>query len=123
MMRFRLLRGTHSNGDRHPVTNKLITYRRGDVFDSPINLVAIHGREKFEAVGNDVAVTKVQSITPRSSEPLPQKDSGHTAKELEGMTLEELKRLAAEEEIDLGNLSKKNEIIARIVNSGSPVTA
>lgn len=123
-MKFKVVAGYHCEGERHPVTGKLISYGPGEIIESQIDLVKLHGREKFEPVSSDVPVTRRSTTTaPQQTNPPSQKESGHTAKELEGMTLEELKRLAAEEEIDLGNLSKKNEIIARIVSVGSPVTA
>lgn len=119
-MKFKVLRGTCCLGERDTKTNKLVTYRQGNIIETNTDLVALHGREKFEKMPDDTPVTRTSAKATSTS---PQETSGYTAKELEGMSVEELKRLAAEEEIDLGNLSKKNDIIARIVSAGSAVPA
>ena len=116
-MKFKILRGTHSNGERHPQTNKLITYRAGDIFESITDLVKLHGREKFERAADNAVLSRTP-LKVNATETPHQEASAYTAKELEGMSVDELKRLANEEEIDIGNLNKKNDIIARIVNVG-----
>ena len=107
-MKYRLLRGQHISGERHPdtvvdgvvVQGKKIVYKAGDVFESPIDLVARFNdprmaEQKFERVFSD--------------DPL------------DAMTVAQLREFAEEEEIALPNNAKKQDILNII--RGHKVTA
>ncbi|MHC4686854.1 MAG: hypothetical protein ACYTEW_21470 [Planctomycetota bacterium] len=93
MPRFKLLRGIHSEGDR--------TYHPGDVIDSASDL-SKHNREnstRFEL--------------------LPGGATG-VADGLESMTVAQLRQHAEAEEIDLGDATKRAEILALCRGEVSP---
>jgi len=98
-MRFKLLRGLHSH--------KGVTYEAGsanDIVESPTDLEAQFGREKFKRLheadtASGVAVAEA---------PIPDGDG------LEDMTVGQLREYAEGNEIDLGEARKKDEIIAVI---------
>ena len=88
-MKYRLLRGQHISGERD-ADGKKIVYKAGDVFESPIDLVARFNdprmaEQKFERV--------------------------FTEDPLEVMTVAQLRELAEEEEIELPNNAKKQDIL------------
>lgn len=103
MAKFRLTTGIHSEGGR--------TYKPGDIIDSMSNLAKHNIRgdmPRFVLVeGNPV------------SRPLGDPTSVDF---LEGMTIQELRQYAAEEEIDLQDATKKAEII-RICQEVQPTVA
>ena len=84
MAKFRLLRGVHNEGGR--------TYKVGDVIDSASDL-SKHNKD-------------VVRFEPLSEGSL----GGHSG--LESMTIAQLKQHAEEEEIDLGDATKRSEILA-----------
>lgn len=129
MPKFRLLHGNHCENERDPNTNELVKYKAGDIFFSPQPLDKMHnspGSIKFEPVSDGTLVTRhpVAKAATAGFNGEPEKieaDSiSNTSQpmfstaELERMNVEELKKFAAEEEIDLGTASKKADIIARI---------
>ena len=120
---FRLLQGTHCNGDRDPITNALIVHRPGEVFFSPSDLVKKFNSPdslKFEPLPDgtlpthspvaQAAAEGFRGITQTQVTPDPSFDLA----KLQAMDMPALIKLAQEEEIDLGTLKKKEEIVSRI---------
>lgn len=97
MARYRLRAGSH--------IDKNGTYKQGDVFDSDEDLVKRFGHQKFERVYSEVTHKPVE----KSDKASDKSDDG-----LESMTLEELRKFAEGEEIDLGKATRKDEIIKAI---------
>lgn len=123
MPKFRVLSGRHCEGDRDPVTNKLIIYNQGEVFESKTDLDKRFNHPtgvKFERVSDATVVSRAPLAQAaaagfNSAEGAKKgTQPAFTSNDLEVMTLDELKKLAAEEEVDLGGLTKKADIIARI---------
>ena len=142
---YRLLAGAHEGRDYDvPAENgkfqvKQIT--RGGTIHSPTDLVKGLGSDKFVLVGdapadaqkNFNAVPKVPAPPGRRgaaptptpapvSAPVPAATSGTkskpTAEELHEFTVEELKEMAADDEIDLHGCKTKAEIIDRMTGRG-----
>jgi hypothetical protein len=87
-------------------------YRPGDIIDTKINLLALNQPPrsmKFEMVDEKGKIVHSESAVAHPQTPIPARRDG-----LEAMTVNELKLLAAEEEIDLGEATRKEEIIAVI---------
>lgn len=121
MPMFRVVNGSHSNGERDPATGKLITYKKGEVFESKHDLVKTHNSNvsvKFERMPEGALPSRspvAQAAIAGASQALtPPGKSAFGSAELEVLTIEELKKLAEQEEIDLGKLTSKKDIIARI---------
>lgn len=108
----------------------------GDIIETDLDLKALFDRPgnipKFEDITHGAAMAAMtpESIDQQVAELLRKKaemvnaqgsEKTHGDRTLESMTVEELKKLAAEEEIDLGKATKKEDII-RIIQS-SPVMA
>ena len=123
-MRYRLLRGKHSHG-KHPDGSN-ITYVKGDIFDSSVNLHKLidHDRTKFQLVDEHVILTKVKSKSVLKKEQdkeveLPQGSAEDdkvidptTADDgLDDLSIKELRAMATEDEIDLGEAKSKSDII------------
>lgn len=98
LMKFRLKRGKHRQGG--------ITYERGAIVESHIDLVKRMGGEKFEKLDGSIVLDKPEVV---------EVDDG-----LEAMTVPELRKWAAEEEIDLTGLNRKEEILTKIRDAFKP---
>jgi len=88
MNTYRLLAGSHNEGGR--------TYNRGDVIESKSELDVKFGRNKFEKL-----VSNPKFVA----------DTTNQADTLESMTVAQLKTLAEDEEIDLGGVTSKADIL------------
>lgn len=94
-MKFKLLVGWHSGvGPSGPNHVYKSTEPGNNVVESDIDLVAHCGAEKFAKIDQDYP--------------------SETNDSLETLTVPELKKFAQNENIDLGNASKKDEIIRAI---------
>jgi hypothetical protein len=112
--RFRLLCGKHHEGDANGAQR---TYVRGDVFDSPYNLLKFNSLEskRFEVVPDSTPLVHNEVKKPPAEPNLETPQAGPaTENTLDSMTVTELRTLAEEEEIDLGNASRKDQIIQAI---------
>lgn len=122
-MKFRLLAGGHSVILKQAVNPgdkvEYYTYHKDDVFESATDLELLNAppatnlRKKFERVPDNTPVTPM-TVRPTNSAPPYPLDSASSPQfndALENMTIAELKQYAAEEEIDLGKASKKEEVI------------
>lgn len=95
---YRLLRGGHMENDPQGIER---VYKRGDVFESTSDLLRFNAGPnsmKFEEIGIPPVVTKpaVKSAAPSS--------------ELTSYTIEELKMIADDEEIDISACTTKTEV-------------
>lgn len=129
---FRILRGVHCEGERG-TDGKLIKYRNGDIFKSKSDLDKMHNQPnsiRFERLPDntptknpDVANAAAAGFNTAftDSDQLPNNLQTMFA-DLQKMDVAALQKFAAEEEIDLGNLKKKDEIIAQIKKSMTPST-
>lgn len=111
--KFRLLAGHHCEGKKDPATNQLIRHKQGDVFESEIELDRKFNRPgciKFERITGDVPVT-----VPSTPSQENKAGNGYSKEELESLTVNELKKLAEEDSIDLTGASTKDQIIARFL--------
>ena len=135
---FRVLVGTHCEGERG-ADGKLVKYRKGDVFRSKSDVDKTHNGPasiRFERLpedtdpkllknptksGNEIAVSDAAKAgfdtltTDAQNEELKKIFAS-----VDKMDLAGLQKFAAEEEIDLGNLKGKNEILAQIKKSLTP---
>ncbi len=103
--RFLLLAGSHNEGGR--------TYKRGDVVDSASDLNQMNAPNaiKFQRVANDFNPTvQEQSNDLGKTSVLPPTATADKAV-YDEMSVSELRKVAASEEIDLGEASKKEDII------------
>lgn len=97
MPRFRLLKGRHCEGQKDPVSGKLLNYKPGDVFDSPFNLEAKNSQfsKKFERVSESLEPGYYpfpEGYVPSNTKKLPYRSA-----DLDLMSLEHLKQLALQE--------------------------
>lgn len=106
MAKFRVQAGQHIQRDSDGVSR---TYSAGEECDSDRDLVALFGEEKFRLVsGSPVAPAQSNNRS----------DDGLLAK-----TVADLRELAEEEEIDLGDAKTKVDIIKAIRKERSAVPA
>lgn len=119
MPMFRVINGKHSNGERDPITNALIMYKPGDIFFSPTDLIAKFNSPdsiKFERMPEGALPTNAPvaqaAIEGFRGQTTP--DSSFDINSLSTMDVPSLIKLAQEEEIDLGTLKRKDEIVSRI---------
>lgn len=118
-MKFKLLRGTHHEAkwDKSvkPPVDRGRTYHAGDVIETNFDLTTLNGGDpqtvKFEKVDDATPATAVDAV------PVEIKSSVNTNAAavddtLDAMTVNELKEMAAEEEIDLGSAKSKAEILS-----------
>lgn len=127
-LKFRLLQGSHAEEKVPGDPNTLTMYRQGDVFFSSSDLSVLNspGSTKFERIHDDkpipaapppvVATAQGTAVASSSATPVTKAepkgvDIGPT---LESMTLEELRRHAADEEIDVAKLKTKDEVVKAI---------
>ena len=97
-MKFRLRISQHIQTDPH--TKKQTVYKAGDVFDCDEDLVAKFGSEKFQRI--DFKEPAPQAVAPTSKSDVP---------DFHLMTVDQLKKYAEAEEIDLGKAVTKDAII------------
>ena len=136
---FRMLVGTHCEGERG-ADGKFVKYRKGDIFRSKSNLDKTHNGPasiRFEKLPEDTDPKLLKN--PKSNE-MTVSDAAKAGFDtittdaaneelkkifasLDKMDLAGLQKFAAEEEVDLGNLKGKNEILAQIKKSLTPGVA
>jgi hypothetical protein len=111
--KFRLIRGSHNEGGK--------TYKKGDTFESKSNLL-LHNtpgvQPKFVKVKrNPEYIEEAEPIAAAK----PAKPTHPTTEEdratLESMSVNQLKAMAEEEEIDLDGATRKDDIIEKILAS------
>lgn len=108
MAEFKLLASQHIQGDPEksadPKTGRRPsrTFVAGDIVESDLDLVKLHGAEKFQLV----------SGSPAGSTPLSTK--GKPAPDLKNMSKPELFSLADDLEVDLEGVRSKEEAIEKI---------
>ena len=93
-MKFKVVSGSHR------VTGQ--TFPKGSVVESTVDLVKLHGRDKYECVSGDAVATE---------EP---KASGD---DYDHMTVAQLKEVAEQDEIDITGCKNKAEIVATLRSS------
>lgn len=127
---FRVLSGVHCEGERG-ADGKLVKYRRGEIFKSKSDLDKTHNQPmsiRFERLPDDTPLTRPQvaqaaaqgfnTAFTDTNQPTPELQK--IFDDIQKMDVAALQKFAAEEEIDLGNLKKKEEIIAQIKRSLTP---
>lgn len=115
--KFRVLRGSHNEGGK--------TYHRGDVVESRVDLVKKFNEKGIPPRFSRITGREVKETTdpgPSTSDQKPNDPALNPSNRfgvetLKMMNLTELKGLAAEEEIDLGGATKKDEIIAILMSA------
>ncbi len=123
MAYYRVIKGRHlefqdgSQGDRR--VSKI--YDTGEIVESAVDLCEAFNQvdeqgvprsikfERVDSVGRPLAKRKVK---PKVSQQ--QQQSEPASDGLDGLTIEELRKFAAEEEVDLGDAKKKEDIIEAI---------
>lgn len=115
MPTFKLLRGRHVTG--RAKERKTFIAGKNDVIVTRHNLLKFNGAgvtPKFRKISDeDLGPAQAQSTDMRNSQaPPPQKPEPNDA--LNDMTVDQLKKLADEEEIDISGAKTKAELIERI---------
>lgn len=119
---YKLLAGLHSHS-KIPGKNKAHIYRKGDVFRSPTELEHLNQPPhsvKFARLPDNTVVPEesagVESSSPSSEESaqISKTQPNLSTDTLDTMSVEELRRLAAEEEISLDGAKTKAQIIEAI---------
>jgi hypothetical protein len=112
-MKFRLMQGKHAHGSK--IDGSLVVYRQGDIIESDVDLEK-KLKNKFQRVIDDAMPTVRKPMVKTEDEPQLPKEEGESdpGDTLEAMTVSQLKKFAAEEEIDLGTATKKSEIVNTI---------
>jgi hypothetical protein len=106
MRRFRLNSGIHSEGGK--------TYMPGDVFESASDLSVHNVRgdlPRYERVTTSIALSHGE--TPADRDPLG----------IHQLSVPELRQWADNEEIDLGDATRKSDILKTIENAYAPTVA
>lgn len=122
LKRFRLKRAQHCDTDPH--TGKNTVYVKGDVFDSDKDLLRENrsnpDKDRFELVSSDTPMhyngcpltrkeqKEGKTTTPTVVNPTAAEDT------FSSMTLDELKKFAQAEDINLGKAKSKDEVLAVI---------
>lgn len=88
-MKFRVLNGSHRAKGQ--------TFSKGSIVESTIDLVKLHGRDKYELVSSNSETASLQE---------PEGD------DYDHMTVAQLKEVAEQDEIDISGAKNKAEIIA-----------
>lgn len=111
MAEYEVLRGKH-------VDEFGVMHGPGETFLSNVDVVKRFGSEKFRKVGNK-PVPEGYGEKEATAESNRQVAENEAAKEdiLTSMTIEELKSVAAEEEIDVSDCKKKDDYINKINNA------
>ena len=118
---YRLKRGKH----QQTINGKVVVYSAldpagkprpgftsGDEFvTSSVDLIGLFGQEKFERVPDDQQPQPAPAPAPAPAA-VPDGDG------LEGLTVAQLRTLAAEEEVDLGPAKRKAELVGAIREAG-----
>lgn len=104
MYRFELLGGTHTQGDG-------VIYKRGDTVASELELDVLHGSNKFRRLSED---TRPSSPPPAT---VPEEADAADLSFLDGMSLKELREYAEQEEIDLGDAKRKQDVLKVITEA------
>lgn len=110
-MKFRILRGKHNQGERHP-DGRPVIYARNDVVESETDLCKLNAgmaTKKFERVDDSTPLTNPDAAGKSVPSPETVDPNEDTFNE---MTVAELRQFAEQEEIDLGKARTKDEIIA-----------
>lgn len=102
MMYFKLLSGVHSHGDK--------VYNPGDIIESGTDL------EKRFNVPGSLRFQRIREEDLPRQEDHPSGNQGKTA--LETLTVNQLRKLAEEYEIDLADATKKDDIIGILAAEG-----
>jgi hypothetical protein len=124
---FKILRGTHDESipeqrDKdgnvtHPGVKR--TFRAGDVFESEYDLLKLNapGCQKFALLSGQVPVQTLpqEPAQPAATPAVTTKEGIRST--LEGMSVKELRDMAAAEEIDVTGLSRKEDLINALVNA------
>ncbi len=130
MFKFKLLRGRHAesvstNNPEQPGETKLVIFNKGDRFESNSELdkkFNSSGSVKFERLDDDAKVSSSVNVAANAgalignTSPAPGLDNADV--DLQNKTVAELKAIASEFEIDLGQASKKDDIIKVLVANG-----
>lgn len=127
--RWKLLAGLHAEGFVDSDTDLPVQqreqkiYEAGDIFDSECDLDASNapGCMKFIEVGFGTALKNKYDTPPKesaakpttSSQEEPVGDSRRAT--LEALTVQELRKVASEEGVELGNASRKEDIIQALL--------
>jgi len=112
--KFKLLRGIHSEG--MDAGNRPCIYEPGDIIATNNDLQRhnVNGMlPRFELLTNDSPAPKPEAI-PKKIPPIEQAQPKQDDEGWEKMTMAELRSMAAEEEIDLGGVTKKADLIVVI---------
>jgi hypothetical protein len=125
LKRFRLKRSQHCDNDPH--TGKNTVYVKGDVFDSDKDLLkenrATPDKDRFELVSSDTPMhyagcplTRKEQKEGKTLTTTPSTVVNPSAAEdtFSSMTLDELKKFAQAEDINLGKAKSKDEVLAVI---------
>lgn len=100
MPKYRLTQGTHYENETKYIAGQIVESKRDlTLFNHP-------GSVRFEKVGEDA------KDNPIPQAPTTKQSGAHET--LLSMSVEELKQMAAEEEIDLGKAKTKSEIVDAI---------
>jgi hypothetical protein len=109
MATYKLLAGQHVEKDAEGNRKK---YKAGQYVSSKLDLERRHGTRKFRKISDDdvaPAVAKLDDPTqPKAKRQPPVNDA------LDDMTVEQLKQLAEDDEIDLSGATRKADIIQKI---------
>lgn len=122
LTRYRINFSSHADTDPHTKKNTVYQGKERHVFDSDKDLLSLNTsadkpkftvvdpktKLKYDGAPGFVPEKKATTPTVAQVEPIPANDT------LETMSLDELKKLAAEEEIPLGKAKTKEEIVALI---------
>jgi hypothetical protein len=120
MSLFRLLRGQHAQGhypQGHPKVGNPIVYEAGDIVESDADLLFLNGKvgslgPKFEVVHDDrLHATDRVNLAKKEMPVDPASPQGDG---LDSFTLDELKQLAEDDEVDLGKAKTKEQVIKAI---------
>lgn len=104
MARFRVVAGSHNEGG--------VTYRKGDIVDSKSDLSKLNspGSLKFQRAEDVEEAARQGFYEGNTDKPKP----SNGPDEFDAMTIPDLKKFAAQEGIDLGTATKKDEILVAI---------
>ena len=105
-MMFQVLHGRHSEGG--------MLYERGDVFESKSDLNKLNGgshdTQKFLRMADDAKPKGGKEVAFMNETPVVEEEAEETV-DLSSKTVAELRELAEEEEIDLGEATLKADIV------------
>lgn len=105
-MKFKLLRGGH--------TDKQGTHEPGAVVESDTDLAARFGANKFQRVHEATHQPEVSPPQEPSEKPPQETGSDDLMVELGAMSVKQLRQVAEDREIDLGDATRKDDIVARV---------